>query len=65
MNNSGIQNAAEQARREEAHLHPALAELIDRVKWREQIKQAQQGEAPDVFSLNFHQSAKAIRLLNN
>ena len=65
MNNSGIQNAAEQARREEAHLHPALAELIDRVKWREQIKQAQQGEAPDVFSVNFHQSAKAIRLLNN
>jgi asparagine synthase (glutamine-hydrolysing) len=62
---SGIQDAAEQARRQEAHLHPALTELIDRVKWREQIKQAQQGKAPEAFGLSFHQNTKAIRLLNN
>jgi hypothetical protein len=56
--------AAELAQRQDAELHPSLAELIDRAKWREQIQRAKAGNVPLEFSLLFHRTARAIQCLN-
>jgi len=57
--------AAAQARRHEAHLHPALEELLDRRKLRELVAQAQRGEIKLPQTNFFIASVRAIRWLNH
>ncbi|MGZ8915408.1 MAG: asparagine synthase-related protein [Methylobacter sp.] len=65
LNDTGLIKVAEQARRQEAHLHPALAALIDREKYRQQIARAAQGKADQGFAFSFRQQTRAIRWLNH
>ena len=55
---------AEQARRLEADLHPAVSELIDRQKLREQIARAAQGKGGDAFAFSFRRGVHAITWLD-
>lgn len=64
MNIEGIIGMAEQARRQEAYLHPALEALVDREKFRQQIARAAQGGADESFAFTFRRSVRAIRWLN-
>ncbi len=52
------------AKEEESRLHPIIAELINREKFREQIKLAEQGHAGRGFYWQFTQDAIKIRWLN-
>ena len=62
---SGMIQTAEWARRHEAHLHPALQELIDREKFKSQIARALQGGADPGFDFSFHRAVNAIAWLNH
>lgn len=59
-----IVTAAEQARRQDAHLHPALAELVDREKFRSQIELAAKGNVDPQFGFSFMDNVRSIRWLN-
>lgn len=60
-----IPRIAEQVRETEANLHPALVELIDQNKLREQIRIAQQGKTDDAFGFSFVKSTTALQWLND
>ena len=60
-----IQEMIELARRNEARLHPALDELIQRDKFRQQIKQAAQGSGDEAFTFAFRKNVRAILRLNH
>ncbi|GAB6039788.1 asparagine synthase-related protein [Endothiovibrio diazotrophicus] len=61
----GVVSASERARRHEARLHPALEELLDREKWREQIERAARGKVPADFRIPFRRTSRAVRWLNH
>ncbi|MCA9051854.1 MAG: hypothetical protein KDA89_24115, partial [Planctomycetaceae bacterium] len=56
---------AEMAQRHEAELHADLSELLDRRKWREQIKRVQTGNVPTDFAFHFYRTGQAIHCLNH
>jgi len=60
-----LKHAAALARRDEAHLHPVIEEMIDREKFREQIHFAQQGSGDPFFSFQFRANARRVRWLNH
>ncbi len=60
---TGIIEVAERAREMEPRLHPALDELIDRKKFREQIARAAQGKADRAFAFAFRRSFGALNRL--
>ena len=64
MQESGIVDIAERAPREEARLHPAVEELLDRSKWNQQIDLAAKGNVPAEFSFIFRRTALAVAWLN-
>ena len=53
-----------EARRQPAHLHPAIEELIDRRKLVDQIRQAGAGRRDEPFARSFLARVTAIRWLN-
>ena len=64
---AGEKNAANLVpdfRRNEANMHPALVELIDRDKWRKQIDRFEKGGVSKRFGITTRQTAKAIRWLS-
>lgn len=64
MNHNGIVQVAESARRLATRLHPAIEELIDPDKFREQIERAALGQADGAFAFAFRRSTHAARWLN-
>lgn len=56
---------SKEARRQEACLHPLLEAVIDRQKYREQIKFVSQGTADISYMFVFRRSTEAVRWLNH
>lgn len=61
----GLTDTVEWARRHDAHLHPALQELVDRDKFKSQIARAGQGGADPGFDFSFRRAVNAIAWLNH
>ncbi len=64
MKSTGIIRVANSAKELETTLHPALKELIDVNKFRQQISQASKGQADDGFVFDFTRATGALRQLN-
>lgn len=62
---SSLKNAAAQARRDEACLHPAIEAMIDRAKFRAQIHRAEEGSSDAFFWCQFRNNARRVRWLNH
>ena len=60
----GIISKVKHARQLVGELHPALEELIDRNKFRQQIEQATQGNVADGFGFVFNHNYRSILWLN-
>lgn len=62
---AGMQAVTKQARRQAAHLHPALEELINPEKFRSQIDQVENGANSMYLCFSFRRNVDAVRLLNH
>ena len=61
---AGLIATAEEARGLEANLSPALHQLIDRQKLREQIERAAHGHTDDEFAFSFRRGVRALTWLD-